>query len=245
MFSGNLQNDNIIQGSSYASFSADQVDAIQRSFISKVYGWMFLGLVITAVAAWSVFDSDLYLSLISSSYIMWGLIIAEFACVIALSAAIRKISASVAALLFLLYALLNGVTLSTVFASFSSQSIAETFLVTSVSFGALSLYGYVTKRNLSRLGSFLFIGLIGVVLCFVLNAFISLPALSFAAMLIGIFVFAGLTVYDTQKLKEMSVVQLEDGSFSQNVAIIGALTLYLDFINLFLLLLRIFGGDRD
>ncbi len=213
----------------------------QTEFLSKVYAWMFGGLLLTAGAAWYVFDSGLYQSI---GGFMLPLIIVELVLVFVLSARIEKMSKTTAALMFLGYSLLNGVTLSVILAVYTLESIQEVFFITAAMFAALSAYGYFTKKSLSGIGNFLFMGLIGIIIAGVVNIFMASSALNFAISVIGVIIFAGLTAYDTQKLKEMYLIMKEDEDTVVKGAIIGALRLYLDFINLFLFLLRLFG-NRD
>jgi uncharacterized protein len=217
---------------------------VQQGFLTKVYGWMVLGLLITGITAWYVFDSMLYVELFANSMFFWLIMFGEIALVWGISAGINKLSKASASLLFFLYSFLNGLTLSVILAVYTAESVQNVFLLSAVMFGSLSAYGYFTKKNLSAVGSFMFMGLIGVIGVSVLNIFIHSSALNFAISVIGVLVFAGLTAYDTQKLKQMSLGLSEDGELASKGAIVGALSLYLDFINLFLMLLRLFGGRR-
>jgi len=164
--------------------------------------------------------------------------------VIAISAAINRMSSATATLLFVLYSALNGVTFAAIFMIYTRSSIASTFLVTAGTFGAMSLYGYVTKKDLTGFGSFLFMGLIGIVIASVVNIFLQSEMIYWVTTYIGVFVFVGLTAYDTQKIKKIGEAGFANGEDQQKAAILGALRLYLDFINLFLMLLRIMGGRR-
>jgi FtsH-binding integral membrane protein len=224
--------------------STEQVIEAQRSFLTKVYSWMFLGLLITAVVAWYTLSNNELLLFIFENSLMLPLFIGEIALVWILSANIEKFSKSTAMLMFLAYSSLNGITLSPIFLVYTGESIMNVFSIAAVSFGGLSLYGYYTKRDLSGMRSFLVMGLIGVVVSSVLNIFMNSSMLSFIISYAGVIVFAGLTAYDTQKLKEMSIIELEGGETAGKMAIMGALRLYLDFINLFLFLLRILGSRR-
>ncbi len=215
-------------------------------FLAKVFNWMAIGLGLTGVVAWYMAFSGMAAQLAGSSLFM-VLIIAELGLVFYLSARINKIQAGTATGLFLGYAGLNGVTLSMVFLAYTGSSIAATFFITAGMFGSMAVYGLVTKRDLSGMGSFLFMGLIGIIIASVVNIFLKSSSLYWAISLIGVFVFVGLTAYDVQKIKNMGeqgiMEQGEDAI--QKGAIMGALALYLDFINLFLMLLRFFGGSRD
>ena len=221
----------------------DAIAQAQTQFLSKVYAWMFGGLLLTAFTAWYVFDSGMYVTVYSSGLI-FPLIIGELILVFVLSARIEKMARTTASLLFLGYSLLNGITLSVILAAYTLESIQEVFFITAAMFAALSAYGYFTKKSLSGIGSFLFMGLIGIIIAGFVNIFMASSALSFAISVIGVVVFAGLTAYDTQRLKNMYVLMYENEDTAAKGAIIGALQLYLDFINLFLFLLRLFG-NRD
>ncbi|MDE1473756.1 Bax inhibitor-1/YccA family protein [Xenorhabdus bovienii] len=217
-----------------------------QTYMAQVYGWMTCGLLLTAFVAGYVANSPEILNAIfSSSIVFYGLIIAQLALVFVLSGLVHKMSGALATGLFMLYSMLTGLTLSSIFVIYSLGSIASTFVISAAMFGALSVYGYTTKRSLSGLGSFLFMGLIGIVLASLINIWLKSPALMWAITYIGVLVFAGLTAYDTQKLKEMGAeLDVNDKENLRRYSITGALTLYLDFINLFLMLLRILGDRR-
>lgn len=203
-----------------------------------VYGWMGGGLLLTALVSLITASSPALLQAILGNRILfYALVFGELGLVVAISGAINRISSATASLLFLLYAALNGLTMSTIFVVYTQSSIASTFLITAGMFGAMSLYGYLTKSDLSSWGSFLFMGLVGVVIASLVNIFLQSSMLGWVMSLCGILVFTGLTAYDTQKIKQMGVS-------GRKGAILGALTLYLDFINMFLLLLRFFGNRR-
>ncbi len=222
--------------------TADQVVIAQNSLIRQVYAWMGLGLALTAfVAMVTVSTPELFKAIVTNKPLFYGLMIGELALVFTLSGAINRLSATVATLLFLGYSLLNGVTLSVIFLMYTADSIASTFAVTAATFGAMSVYGYVTKKDLTSWGSFLFMGLIGVVIASVVNIFLQSAGVSWILSAVGVIVFTGLTAYDTWKIKELAAA----GTTGRKPAILGALTLYLDFINLFLMLLRFMGGRRD
>lgn len=214
-------------------------------FLAKVFNWMAIGLGVTGVVAWFAASSGLAAQLVRSPLYM-VLLFGELGLVFYLSARINKIQAGTATGLFMGYAVLNGLTLSMIFLAYTHASIAATFFITAGMFGAMAVYGFVTKRDLSGIGSFLFMGLIGIIIASFVNFFLKSSSLYWAISLIGVFVFVGLTAYDVQKIKDMG----EQGIMEQGEdaikkgAIMGALTLYLDFINLFLMLLRFFG-DRD
>jgi hypothetical protein len=202
---------------------------------------MGLGLLLTAAMAVVTLSSPALLQLVfGNRLVFYGLILGELGLVIAVSAAINRLSAATATALFLLYAALNGITFSVIFAVYTTESIASTFVVTAATFGAMSVYGYTTRRDLTNWGSFLFMGLIGIVIASVVNIFVESSAASWVISAIGVIVFTGLTAYDTWKIKAMAAA----GAQGRKPAILGALTLYLDFINLFLMLLRLFGNRR-
>ena len=213
-----------------------------QTYMAQVYGWMTVGLLLTAFVAWYAANSAAVMELLFTNRVfLIGLIIAQLALVIVLSAMIQKLSAGVTTMLFMLYSALTGLTLSSIFIVYTAASIASTFVVTAGMFGAMSLYGYTTKR----FGNMLFMALIGIVLASLVNFWLKSEALMWAVTYIGVIVFVGLTAYDTQKLKNMGEqIDTRDTSNLRKYSILGALTLYLDFINLFLMLLRIFGNRR-
>jgi len=176
--------------------------------------------------------------------VFFALVIAELGLVIAMSAAINRISAATATLLFLIYSALNGVTFAAIFVIYTRSSIASAFLVTAGTFAAMSVYGYVTKRDLTGFGSFLFMGLVGIIIASVVNMFLHSAMISWITSYVGVFIFVGLTAYDTQKIKQIGHGGFADEQSQHKAAILGALRLYLDFINLFLMLLRIMGDRR-
>jgi FtsH-binding integral membrane protein len=211
----------------------------ERTFIRSVYAWMFGGLLLTAAAALWVVQSESMQRIVFP--MRWILMLAELGLVFFLSFRITKMSAGTAASTFLVFSLLNGLTLSAIFFVYPRADIYLAFFTAAGMFGAMSVYGMVTKRDLTSWGSFFFMGLIGIIICSVVNIFLKSSALGFAISFIGVFVFLGLTAYDTQKLKSYATAP----ELRENLAIFGALALYLDFINLFLMLLRLFGGgDR-
>ena len=212
----------------------------------KVYTWMALALAITGFTAWGVANSPGILSAIMTNQLLfWGLLIGELALVWGVSAAINRISLTTATLLFVLYSVLNGVTMSFIFLAYTYESIASVFFITAGTFAVMALYGYFTKSDLSSWGKILFMALIGLIIATIVNIFIGSSMLSMILSYAGVLIFVGLTAYDTQKIKKM----LQDAEVAdepaQKVALMGALSLYLDFINLFLYLLRIFGNSRN
>ncbi len=214
----------------------------ERRFMAAVYRWMTLGLALTALVAWSVATSETALRLVLGNRIVFfGLILGELALVVALSAAAARMSSAVAGGLFLLYAALNGATLSVVLLVYTGASVALAFVSTAGMFGAMSLYGTVTRRDLASWRSFLVMGLVGIVVASVVNVFLGSTLVTFVVSCASVVVFTGLTAYDTQKLRAFA----RAGGGSGGVAVNGALALYLDFVNLFLALLRLFGGRRS
>jgi FtsH-binding integral membrane protein len=213
-------------------------------FLRAAYGWMCAGLAVTALTAWTVATSPTALETVATNRLaFWGLVIAQFGIVIVLSARVHKLQPATASVLFLVYSALTGVTLSLVLLAFTGESIARTFVVTAGMFGALALYGTTTRRSLEGFGQFLFMGLVGLVLASIVNIFWTSDGFQFVLSFIGVIVFAGLTVYDANRLKAMALAVPAGQAGSYAVA--GALALYLDFINLFLFLLRFMGGRRD
>ena len=214
-------------------------------FLAKVFYWMAIGLAVTAAVAWFTLRSGLVFSLLGPPLIV--LFIAEIALVWYLAARVWKMSPGAATGCFLVYSALNGLTLSVIFLAYTATSIAATFVITAGMFGAMSLYGFITKRDLSGMGSFLFMGLIGIILASIVNIFLHSSSLGWTISVLGVLIFVGLTAYDVQKIKEMGEEGILDrgNAMIQQGAISGALSLYLDFINLFLMLLRFVGVTRD
>lgn len=233
----------------YNSFNVSE-DVIARNeglgvYTSKVFGWMFIGLLITAVFAFLVSISQtLVYAIVSNRLLFIAMIIAEFALVLVLSARITKLRYSTAVSLFLLYSVLNGITLSVILFAFTLSSIAFTFAITSATFGVMSIYGYFTRTDLTRVSNLLFMGLIGLIVLSLVNLFVRASFLEWIISLIGIFIFLGLTAYDTQNIKKYYYATEGNFEMARKSAIMGALKLYLDFINLFLILLRLFGRRR-
>ena len=216
------------------------------ALMRKVFVWMTLALAITGLTAYGVATSPTILSLIFSSKVtFFGLIIAEFALVFAISGAINRLSLSTATMLFILYSVINGATLSSIFFAFSVAPISKVFFITAGTFGAMALVGYTTKTDLTSMGKLLFMALLGIIIASVVNMFVASSGLDLILSYVGVLVFVGLTAYDTQKIKQMCQAAPDAGESAQKLALIGALSLYLDFINLFLYLLRIFGNNRD
>ena len=225
-----------------------RTEVLVNDFVRSVYNWMFIGLGLTGVIALYVSNSDTVKSLVyGNSIIFYGLIIAELALVFSISGLVNKMSAFTATMLFVIYSALNGVTLSFIFLVYTRESIVSTFFICSATFLACSIYGWTTKKDLTSWGGFFVMGLIGIIIASLVNMFIRSSAVNTIISYIGVIVFVGLTAYDTQKLKNMALTQPAglDGAVVRKGAILGALSLYLDFINLFLMLLRIFGQTRD
>lgn len=215
-------------------------------FLAKVFNWMAIGLGVTGVVAYATAYTGLAQMLMASP-LFFVLILGELGLVFYLSARIDKMEAGTATSLFVGYSVLNGLTLSMIFLAYTSSSIAGTFFITAGMFGAMAVYGLVTKRDLSGLGSFMFMGLIGILIASVVNIFLQSSGLYWVISMIGVMVFTGLTAYDVQKIKRMGEegIMAQGESAIRKGSIMGALALYLDFINLFLMLLRFFGGSRD
>jgi hypothetical protein len=223
-------------------------EVLVNDYVRSVYNWMCIGLALTGFVAFYISTNETLLRLVfSNSLIFFGLILAEFALVFAIAGMVNRMSAGTATALFVIYSTLNGVVLSFIFLAYTRASIASTFFICAATFLACSIYGWITKRDLTSLGGFLFMGLIGIIIASVVNWFVRSSAMSMIVSYIGVFVFVGLTAYDTQKIKNMALAQPAglDGAVIRKGAILGALSLYLDFINLFLMLLRIFGQSRD
>jgi uncharacterized protein len=223
---------------------ADVRDARVTAFLSKVYGWMFLGLAVTAVTALGVASSPLLIeTLIVNRILFWVLLFGQLGLVFYLSARVEKMAPATAAGLFLLYSALVGVSTSVILLIYTGASIMSTFVVAGGMFGAMAVFGSFTRRSLAGVGQFMFMGLIGLILASVVGLFWQNSALQFVISVVGVLVFTGLTAWDAQRLKQMAV-SLPDGRVG-SFAVVGALSLYLDFINLFFFLLRFMGGRRD
>jgi uncharacterized protein len=216
-----------------------------RGFLGRVYQLMAFGLAVTGIVALLVAASPAATAFfLGNRGVMMVLVIAQFATVLAFTALVRRVSAVAAAAMFFGYAALTGITFSSIFLIYTGASIAGTFFVTAGAFAGLSAYGALTKRNLDGMGSFLFMGLIGLVLASIVNIFLASPAIYWLTTFMGVIVFTGLAAYDTAKLKQLAASTDTAGEQGSKLALQGALMLYLDFINLFLMLLRIFGGRR-
>ena len=223
-------------------------EVLVNDFVRSVYHWMCIGLALTGFIAFYVSNSEAALRLVfGNRMVFFILILAELGLVFSISGMIQRMSAGTATALFLLYSALNGVTLSFIFLVYARASIVSTFFICSATFLGCSVYGWTTKKDLTSWGGFLMMGLIGIIIASLVNMFIRSSAMSVVVSYIGVIVFVGLTAYDTQKLKNMALTQPAglEGAVVRKGAILGALSLYLDFINLFLMLLRIFGSSRE
>ncbi len=229
-------------------YQSDKAQIAVNSFIRSTYNWMATGLALTGIIAFWVANSQVLLNIIyGNPMIFYGMLIGEFALVWYLSSRVADMKAGTATTLFMIYSALNGATLSFIFIRYAGATIATTFFICAGTFTACSIYGMTTKKDLTSLGSFMFMGLIGIIIASVVNIFLGSSLLYFIISYVGVIVFIGLTAYDTQKLKEMAMTQPDnlDAGTIRKGAIIGALTLYLDFINLFIMMLMIFGGGDD
>jgi len=227
-----------------AFMPADVRDERVSAFLSKVYGWMFLGLLVTSVTAFVVASSPALIEIVFlNRLVFWGLLIAQLGLVFYLSARVDKVAPLTAAGLFILYSGLMGLTSAVILLLYTGASIASTFIITAGMFGATAFFGTVTKRSLAGVGQFFFMGLIGLLLAMLVGFFWHSEALQFVISVVGVLVFTGLTAWDAQRLKQMAVA-LPDGRVG-SYAVVGALSLYLDFINLFFFLLRFTGNRRN
>lgn len=230
---------------SVGGYSKEQIEAETVQFMVKVYAIMAAGLAVTGITSFAVASSTAAVELVfGNRLVFYGLLGAQLLVVFAFSSIAARASAWVAGAMFFFYAFLTGITFSVIFLVYTLGSIASTFCVTAGSFAALSAFGMVTKRDLTGVGNFMFIGLIGLLLTSIVNIFLQSPMVTWVTSCIGVIVFAGLTAYDTQKIKAMNVIGNEGTDADHKEAINGALTLYLDFINLFLYLLRLLGNRR-
>lgn len=212
----------------------------------KVYTWMTLALVITGITAWVVAHSPAILQMIMTNKILFlGLLFGELILVWSVSAAIDRLSLTTATLLFVLYSVLNGVTMSFIFLAYTYESVTNVFLITAGTFAAMAFFGYFTKTDLSSIGRILFMALIGLIIATIVNIFVKSSGFGMILNYLGVLIFVGLTAWDTQKIKQMLSMAEDTGETAQKVALMGALSLYLDFINLFIHLLRIMGNNRN
>lgn len=229
----------------------DRVQELEMStafpiLMRKVYLWMTLALVITGFTAYYVASSEsLMMALFSNQIIFWGLVIGELVLVFSLSAAINKLSLTAATLMFVLYSVINGATMSFIFLVYTASSVTNVFLITAATFAVMAFFGYFTKTDLTSWGKILMMALIGIIIATIVNIFTKSEGLAVILNYLGVLVFVGLTAYDSQKIKQMLMQAPDAGEGAQKVALLGALSLYLDFINLFIYLLRILGSRRD
>ena len=208
----------------------------------KVYVWMTLALALTGFTAYGVATSPgIITALYSNSVLLWGLVIAEFAIVFGVSAAINRLSLTTATLLFVLYSVINGALFSSIFLVYTMSSIASVFFITAGTFAVMAFIGYTTKKDLTSMGKILLMALIGIIIATVVNIFLKSTGLEMIVSYLGVLIFVGLTAYDSQKIKQMLLMAPDAGEGAQKLALLGALSLYLDFVNLFIYLLRIFG----
>ena len=227
------------------SITLEQIAAENQRYMVKVYSWMCLALVITGGVAMYTASSEAMMSLIfGNKYVFFGLILLEFVAVGVLVSLINRMTASVATVIFIVYSVFNGLTLSAIFTLYTSESIASTFFITAGTFGVMSFYGYITKTDLTKWGNLFFMGLIGLIIASVVNWFMQSSVLYWITTCAGVLIITGLTAYDTQKIKNTNIIANEGSDQDHKEAIMGALTLYLDFINLFLYLLSIFGRRK-
>ncbi|MEM7318221.1 MAG: Bax inhibitor-1/YccA family protein [Pseudomonadota bacterium] len=252
-----------IRSTTAAGARAAQIDEGLRAHMNKVYGTMSVGMLITFAAAWAIsglavtsdpsaavaqIGTDRYLTslgaTIYTSPLKWIIMFAPLAFIFGFSAGINRLSAATAQTVFYAFAAVMGLSISWIFMVFTGQSIIQVFLITSIAFAGLSLYGYTTKKDLSAMGTFLMMGLIGIIVAMVVNIFLQSPAMMFAISILGVLIFAGLTAYDTQKIKTtyLQMAHSGDQEWLGKAAIMGALSLYLDFINMFMFLLQLFGS---
>ena len=220
-----------------------QIDAGLRAHMQRVYGYMAGGLVLTGIVAYAAAASGFYQT-IADTGLIWIVMLAPLGFVLALSFGIQRMSAETAMVLFWIYAAIMGLSLGSIFLVFTGTSIARVFFITAATYGAMSLYGYTTRSDLSGFGSFLFMGLIGIVIASLVNIFVGSSALQFAISIIGVIVFVSLTAYDTQRIKQI-YLESDTAEIAGKKAVLGALSLYLDFINLFMMLLQLFGQRRE
>lgn len=242
-----INNQNEQQSNGFAINEKERgLSGVFSALMRKVYTWMTLALVITGVTAYGVAASPtLMMTLMTSRGLLFGLIIAELALVFIITGALNRLSLSTATLLFIVYSVLNGAMLSSIFVVYTMTSIAKVFFITAGTFGAMAVYGYTTKKDLTSMGKILFMALIGLIIATVVNMFLKSSGFDYILSYVGVAIFTGLTAWDTQKIKHMLQTQYDMSEGAQKLALIGALTLYLDFINLFLYLLRIFGSNKE
>jgi FtsH-binding integral membrane protein len=235
----------MLQGNFYANtLGKTEINTLFKS----VYAWMMVGLLVSGLSAFMVTHSAVLLHLIfGNPYMIWVLFLIELGLVVAISAGINKMDGSTAKILFILFSMVDGMTLASIFLVYTEASIVTTFFIAAATFGVMSLYGYFTDTDLSSWGNLLFAALIGLIIAMVVNFFMQSPVFEWWLSVIGVIIFVGLTAYDTQKIKQIAETMADDANPQSlaRVAIVGALALYLDFINLFILMLEFFGNNRD
>jgi uncharacterized protein len=227
-----------------ARMSQAAIDAGLRQFMISVYNYMASGLALTGIVAYGAAETGLYASLIETPMLFWGVTLAPLALVLLLSFRIEKMSLGAAKTAFWAYAALVGLSLSGIFFVYTGTSIARTFFITAATFLAMSLFGYTTRADLARTGSFLLMGLVGIIIASIVNLFLASSIVQLAISVVGVIVFVGLTAYDTQRIKEI-YLNSDSPAIAGKKAIMGALALYLDFLNLFILLMQLTGNRRD
>lgn len=231
--------------SPYEAGGGQLSQATVSAYMTRVFGWMTLALAITAVTSLFVASTPAFVNLfLANKFVFYGLLIGELLLVGALAGLVNRISAAAATAIFIGYSVLNGLTLSVLFFAFTSSSIALCFFITAGTFAFMSAYGYFTKNDLTSVGNLMFMALIGIIIASVVNLFMQSQMLYWIISYAGVFIFIGLTAYDTQKIKRQALMMDHNAENTQKGAIMGALTLYLDFINLFIFILRIFGGRK-
>jgi len=232
-----------LKQNTYAQSQSTAIDAGLREYMMKVYNYMTSGLAISGLVAWAFASSDTLMQAIFGSGLQWIVMLAPLGFIFFLGARLQKMSLSAAQMTFWAFAAVMGISLSSILYAFTGLSVARVFLITCSTFAAMSIYGYTTKRDLTKFGSFLIMGLIGLILASIVNIFMQSSAMHFVISCVGVLVFVGLTAYDTQKIKS-TYYSVAGSSFAGKAAIMGALTLYLDFINLFVMLMQLFGQRR-
>ncbi|GMV53161.1 MAG: hypothetical protein AMXMBFR68_09530 [Ignavibacteria bacterium] len=223
--------------------AAVDADAL-RTYVQKVYAWMIGGLLTTSVTAWLVASSPAIISAVFGTPLIWVFMLAPIAMVWILASRVDTMKPSTAAGLFIAYSLVNGIAFASIFLVYELGSIFQVFFIAAGMYAAAAVYGYTTKRDLTGMGSFLFMGLVGILIAMFVNWFLNSPAITWAVSVIGVLIFTGLTAYDMQRIKEQAIVMYSGDALASKRAIVGALSLYLNFVNLFLFLLRLFGDRR-
>ena len=232
-----------LKQNTYSQSQSTAIDQGLRDYMMKVYNYMTSGLAISGLVAWGFSQSPTLMGASYGTALPWVVMLAPLGCIFFLGARLQKMSLSAAQMTFWAFAAVMGISLSYIFIVFTGVSIVRVFLITSCTFAAMSIYGYTTKRDLTKFGSFLIMGLIGIIIASIVNIFLQSSAMQFVISCVGVLVFVGLTAYDTQRIKS-TYYQVAGTAFAGKAAIMGALTLYLDFINLFIMLMQLFGQRR-